>query len=324
MKVKALLTVPGCKVEPYFGDDVSFQPIVLDDVDGFEAELSAVTNWRSPGVTADRAGVVALGVVDLVLRWPVFSAWLNIEINGQEARQSRDVSRWQSYELLETAIGGHRPARSVATISGDAQQRIEQLWRATMHAPLPILEHLLGPLALASSAATATNPYDRVMSLWSGLELLYPGMHDRKLIEAVVRRDASFADLEEPRGAKSCPQLLRYRNTLARDPWFRPWLRTAFQTKPSTGAERVEVATLIAYAIRCKIAHGQWARFRDDRRVEAGAAERWLWQLLEREMELRLMGARLVPIRAIERTLFGRLTRDHGTAPTSRDQQPAG
>jgi hypothetical protein len=313
MKIKALLTVPGCKVEPYFGGDVSFQPIVLDDVDGFEAELSAVTNWRSPGVTADRAGVVALGVVDLVLRWPVFSAWLNVEINGQEARQSRDVSRWQSYELLETAIGGHRPARSVATISVDAQQRMEQLWRATMHAPLPSLEHLLGPLALASSTASATNPFDRVMSLWNGLELLYPRMSERKRIEAIVGRDPSFASVEEPRGAKACPLLLRYRTTLARDPWIHPALRMSLQARPSTAAKRVEVATLVAYAIRCKIAHGQWARIRDDRRVEAGAAERWLWQLVEREIELRLTGGRLTPIRAIERTRFGNLSR-----PTQR------
>lgn len=324
MKIKALLTVPGCKVEPYVGEDVSFQPIVLDDVDAFEAEMSAVTNWRSLGLTADRAGVVALGVIDIVLRWPLFHVWLSVETNGQQVRESRNVSRWQPYEWLETSLAGYRPPRSVVTISNNAQRRIEQLWRATMHAPPSILEHLLGPLALASSAASATNPYDRVVSLWSGLELLYPGMGEMKRIEAILTRDPSFADVEDPRGAKHCRQLLSYRSDLARDLWLHRPVRAALQTTPSRASERVEVATFVAYAIRCKIVHGQWARTRDARRLEAGAAERWLWQLLEREMELRLMGARLVPIRAIEGTLFGRLTRDHGPAPTSRDQQPAG
>jgi hypothetical protein len=307
VRIKALLTAPGCKVEPYLGDGVSFQPIALNDIDGFEAEMSAVTNWGLLGVTTDRAGVVALGVVDLVLRWPLFNVWLTVEIDGQEVQHSRTISGWQSYEWLETSLGGYRPPRAVATISEDAQRRIEQLWHATIHAPLPILEHLLGPLALASSSASATNPFDRVMWLWSGLELLYPS--ERKRIEAIVARDPSFADVEEPRGAKTCAQLLRYRDTMSHDSWLRPGLRAALQRRPSTAAERVEVATLVAYAIRCKIAHGQWARIRDDRRTEAGAAERWLWQILEREIELRLMGTRLAPIRAIERARFGNLSR---------------
>jgi hypothetical protein len=308
MKIKALLTVPGCKVEPYVGEDVSFQPIILNDVDGFEAQMCAVTNW-APGVTADRAGVVALGVVDLVLRWPLGNVWLSLETNGQKVSQSRDVSGWQPYEWLETPLAGLRPPGSVATISNDAQRRIEQLWRAAMDAPAPILDHLLGPLALASSAATATNPYDRVMSLWSALELLYPGMHDMERIEAILTRDPLFADVEDARGAKHCRQLLSYRSDLAHDPWFHRPVRAALQTEPSKASERVELSTVVAYAIRCKIVHGQWARTRNDRRIEAGAAERWLWQLLEREIELRLTGDRLAPIRAIASTMFGNLSR---------------
>jgi hypothetical protein len=312
VRIRLLLTVPGCKVEPYNGEDASMQPTVLDDVDGFEAEMSAVTRWRSLGVAADRVGVVAVGILDLVLRWPFADVWLTVEINDQDVQQSRKIPGWQSYEWVETLIGGFRAPRSVATISADAQRRIEQLWRASIRAPLPILEHLLGPLALASSAASATNSFDRVMWLWSALELLYPRMSETKRIEAIVKRDASFGNVEEPRGAKTCAQLLRYRNTFARDSWIRSGLQAALQRKPSTAAERVELATLVAYAIRCKIAHGQWARVRDDRRAEAGAAERWLWQILEREVELRLTGRRLDPIRAIERTRFGNLSRETG------------
>lgn len=193
----------------------------------------------------------------------------------------------------------------MATISEGAQQRIEQLWCTAIKAPPLTLELLPGPLALASSAASATNPYDRVMSLWSGLELLYPGMSERKRIDALVTRDPSFAEVEDLRGAKHCRQLLRYRSKLAHDSWLRPGVRAFLQAKPSRAADRVEVAAVVAYAIRCKIVHGQWARTRDDRRIEARAAERWLWQLLEREIELRLTGARLSPIRAIGWTQFG-------------------
>jgi hypothetical protein len=307
-RIKALLTVPGCKVEPYVGEDVSFQPIILNDVDGFEAEMCAVTDWP-PGVTADRAGVVALGVVDLVLRWPLGRIWLSLENNGQEVSQAPDISRWEPYEWLETLMAGYRPPGSVATISNDAQRRIGQLWRAAMDAPAPILDLLLGPFALASSAANATNPYDRVMSLWSGIELLYPVKGEMNRLETILTRDPSFADVEDPRGAKHCGQLLSYRSELARDQWLHAPVRAALQTEPSTAFERVKVATVVAYAIRCKIVHGQWARTRNDRRIEAGAAERWLWQLIEREVECRLTGGRLPPIRAITSTLFGNLSR---------------
>lgn len=69
--------------------------------------------------------------------------------------------------------------------------------------------------------------------------------------------------------------------------------------------QRVRVATLAAYAIRSKIVHGQWARNRDDRRAEADAAEQWLWQLVEREVEIRLTDMRLDPIQAHGLRRFG-------------------
>jgi hypothetical protein len=147
------------------------------------------------------------------------------------------------------------------------------------------------------------------MSLWSGIELLYPVKGDLNKIEAILTRDPSFADVEDPRGAKHCGQLFSYRSELAQDQWLHRPVRAALQTEPATALERVKVATVVAYAIRCKIVHGQWARTRNDRRIEAGAAERWLWQLIEREIELRLTRGRLAPIRAITSTLFGNLSR---------------
>jgi hypothetical protein len=67
-------------------------------------------------------------------------------------------------------------------------------------------------------------------------------------------------------------------------------------------SHRGRVATVAAYAVRSLIVHGQWARFRVDRRREAGAAEAWLWQILEREIELRIAGRRLHPIQVVGST----------------------
>ena len=307
-RIEALLTVPGCKVEPYVGEDVTFQPIILNDVDGFEAEMVAMADWP-PRVMADRVGVVALGVVDLVLRWPLGNVWLGLEVNGQQVSQSRDISQWQPYEWLETSLAGFRPPASVATISADAQCRIELLWRAALRATAPIQDLILGPLALVSSAAAATNPYDRVMLLWSTLELLHPAKREMARIEAILTTDALIAGVQDARADKHCMQLLSYRSDLAGDTWFHRSVRAALATEPSNSSERAEVATIMAYAIRCKIVHGQWARTRNDRRIEAGAAERWLWQLVEGEIEVRLTGNRLVPIRAFTSTLFGNLSR---------------
>jgi hypothetical protein len=293
------------------GKYVSFQPVIVQDhVDGFEAHASAMTNWRSPDGATDRAGVVALGVMDLVLQWPLSDVHLTIEIDGKAARRSRDISGWQPYEWIPVFRWGGSLTRSVATLSNDALRRIEQLWCASVRAPLATLDSLLGPLAQVSSAATATNPYDRIMPLWSGLELMYPRgpkerMTELQRIDAIAGRDPSSAQVEEARASKLIQQLLGYRSSLARDAWLHRPIRTVLQAKPSDAAERVRAVTVVAYAIRCKIVHGQWARTRDDRRLEAGAAERWLWQLMEREIELRLTGNRLDSIRAIGQKRFG-------------------
>ncbi|MGD0862762.1 MAG: hypothetical protein ABSA21_08355 [Candidatus Limnocylindrales bacterium] len=306
MKVLVRVIAPGCKVEPYIGQHLSVQPVIVQEhVDGFEAELSAVTNWRSLSLAADRAGVLALGVIDLVLRWPLSDVHLRIELDGKAAQKPRDISRWQPYEWVPVFSWGGSLTPTVATVSDNGLCRIERLWCASISAPLTSLDALLGPLAEASSAAEATNPYDRVRALWSALELLYPRMGELRRIDAILGQSPSFAQVEEARGSKPYRRLLGYRGRLARDPWLYLPVRSALLTEPSTAIERVRVATVVSYAIRCKIAHGQWARNRDDRRLEAGAAERWLWQLLEREVEIRLAGSRLDPIRALGTIRFG-------------------
>lgn len=310
MRVIVRVAAPGGKVQPYDGDRLLCRPVHYEDengsqVDGFAVQATATTKWRSRNLATDRAGVVALGIIDLVLRWPFSDVDLSIEINGEAARRTRNISGWQPYEWLQVFNWrGHLPT-GVATLSAEAFGRIEKLWCSAVGAHPATLEHVLGALAQASSAAAATHSFDRVVPLWSGLELLHPRMGDLKRISAIVGTDSSFAQVEEARGSKVCQQLLSYRSGLARDPWVHPPYRTALSAKPSTAQERVRVATIVAYVIRSKLAHGQWARVRDDRRPEAGAAERWLWQLLEREVEIRLTGSRLEAIRAIGQSNFG-------------------
>jgi hypothetical protein len=55
----------------------------------------------------------------------------------------------------------------------------------------------------------------------------------------------------------------------------------------------MRVGTIVAYAARSAVVHGHWARMTEQRRPLILAAEKWLWNMLERELELRLIGHRL-------------------------------
>lgn len=98
-------------------------------------------------------------------------------------------------------------------------------------------------------------------------------------------------------GRATCARLLKFRALLAKDPWLHAPIRSRLATRPNGAQQRVEAATFMAYAIRSLIVHGQWARAREAHRREARAAESWLWQLVEREIELRLVSSRLEPVK---------------------------
>ncbi len=57
------------------------------------------------------------------------------------------------------------------------------------------------------------------------------------------------------------------------------------------------MATVVAYAARSAVVHGHWARFPDSRRPHARAAEEWLWNVVEREIERTLVATRLPQVR---------------------------
>jgi len=307
MEVLVRLLAPGLRVDARDGHSVGFRTVAFEDpagrsVDGLEVKARATVRWRSRRTAGDRAGVLALGILDLVLRWPTSSTDVTVWLNGQQVRSGQDITNWQAYEWVSVLSWGALP-NATASITPDAVGRFETLWAAAVTSS-GRTDELLGPLALASSAASASHPYDRVQSLWSALELLYPRGGDLKRIDLITMGSPSFADDEGGRSPDLCGRLLRYRARMASDPWLYEKVRSALSRKPLTRLDRVRSATVVCYAVRCKIVHGEWARSRNGHRTEARAAEQWLWQLLEREVEVRLMGARLNPIVAMGRASF--------------------
>jgi hypothetical protein len=178
---------------------------------------------------------------------------------------------------------------------------MELLWSFAMRLPARELDRLIGPLSQGSSAASARHPFDRVPPLWSAIELMYPGGKDLDRIDRILA-DPAFPPVEAAHWTKEARRILTYRARLARDPWLHSPIRQHLLASPTNDFDRMHVATVAAYAVRSVIVHGHWARFRDDRRLEAGAAAAWLWQILEREMELRVVGRRLDPIRVVGST----------------------
>ena len=299
MRLRVEILAPGFVIEPWTGKAARFERATFRDtagweVAGFRAELSAQSRSHSGDRTYDRAVVVAQALLDLTLRWPLAEPQVRLFVDERAVRRSRDISRLQHYEIGAILGGGPNLPRTQFTISSDIPPRIELLWSCAMAQTVRALDRLLGPLSQASAAAAARHPFDRVTGLWAALELLHAtARSDLARIDRMATLDPASADAEVARAGPALQRLLAFRRQLARDPWIHESIRRRLEPTPRTGADRVVVATVLAYAVRSKIVHGQWARYRDDRRLEAGAAEKWLWQLLEREVELRLVGRRL-------------------------------
>jgi hypothetical protein len=302
VKVNVHVIGPGYKVQAQTEAISSFRPIRFRDVegqeiDGAEINIDAAPRWRSERLTRDRAGVVSSGVMDLVLRWPAPGVQAEVTVSGRRPpARSYHIAELATYELGDLLGGGPALPRSVLTIGTDLMVRMDELWAAAFALSSTSIDAILGGLVQASSAAAASHPFDRVMPIWTGLELLHPAMKDLTRIDRITRADSTFAKAEWQRGSGACRVLLRHRPALLRDPWLYAAVKLRLSNPPKTTQERVEVATVVAYAIRSLIVHGRWARAREDRRAEARAAESWLWQLLEREIEHRLVGSRLPPI----------------------------
>jgi hypothetical protein len=293
------ILAPGFVVKPWTGKGARFERATFRDpagrqVEGFKAELSAQSRIGSGDLAYDRAVVVAQALLDLTLRWPLAEPQIRVFVDEMPVRRSRDISKLQHYEIGAILGGAPGLPRTQFTISPDVPPRIELLWSCAMVQNVRALDRLVGPLSQASAAAAARHPFDRVTGLWAALELLYASARsDLARIDQMAALDPASAGAEVARAGPALKRLLSFRRQLAKDTWIRESVRRRLEPTPRSGADRAVVATVVAYAVRSKIVHGQWARYRDDRRLEAGAAENWLWQLLEREVELRLVGRRL-------------------------------
>lgn len=305
MRLKVGILAPGLVLEPWAGTSTKFQSATFRGPDGhavhgFIAELTAKVGRDSRESVSERAVVVAQAVLDLLLRWPLTEPQITVTIGDKRVRRTQDISRLQPYEMGVILVGGPGLQRAQLSVGPDTPQRIGLLWSCTMGLPVTELDRLLGPLAQVSVAATAQHPFDRVVPLWSAIELLYPAPRkDLSRIDAILSSDPALAAVEATRGRPVLARLLRFRRKFAHDPWLHERVRLRLQSSPKSAADRVATATVLAYAIRSKIVHGQWARSRNERRLEAGAAEGWLWQLVEREVEMRLAGKRLDVVRTV-------------------------
>jgi hypothetical protein len=311
MRVQVLVLAPGLQAEPYQASVSTFHKVRFRDRAGVElmglgVEIDARPHyWRSSRLVIERVDVLLGGILDLRLRWPMPGTSVQVKVDGAATpTRAHHIDELAPYELADI-LGGLPPLpRSILSVSRDELVRIDLLWSAGLATCKQSLEELLGPLTQASTAAAATHPYDRVTPLWSALELLTPDISgDLRRIDALLSQPG-FADDEGARGASVIDALLLHRPALAADSWLYPPVRARLARPPTTAAERVATATVAAYAIRSKVVHGQWARARDTRRSEARAAEAWLWQLLEREIEHRLVGGRLPFVRSATSAAF--------------------
>jgi hypothetical protein len=306
MHVVVEVIAPGFVIDSWSRGAATFDKATFKDpsgwkVEGFVARLSARPRGRASTTAVDRIVVVAEGILDLLLRWPLAEPQIRVTVDGKPIRRSRNISRLQPYEIGAILAGNPHLPRTVLGLKQEALERIELLWSLATRLPVKELDRLLGPLSQGSSAASARHPFDRVPPLWSALELMYPGGKDLDRIDRILA-DPAFPSVEAAHWTKEARRILSYRARLARDPWLHPPVRQHLLASPTNDGDRVRVATVAAYAVRSMIVHGQWARFRDDRRLEAGAAAAWFWQILEREMELRLAGRRLDPIPVVGST----------------------
>jgi hypothetical protein len=194
--------------------------------------------------------------------------------------------------------------RTVLALDPAMCERLIDIASRAFAAPLTTVDSLLGCFAQASAAAGGAHPFDRVAPLWSGLELMYPGEKDLQRIDT-TGLDPSFASVEWPRGQGICAQLLAFRRQLAHDSWLYQAVRKRLQARPRSRQQKLVVATVLAYAIRSLIVHGRWARANPEHRVAARAAEAWLWQMLERSIEDRVVGTRLPYVRSPATALYG-------------------
>ena len=94
MRVVVEILAPGFALEPWTGTATKFETATFRDpggwdVQGFRAELAAKLSRSSPQRVADRAVVIAQGLLDLILRWPLAEPQIRATVDGKGIGRSR-------------------------------------------------------------------------------------------------------------------------------------------------------------------------------------------------------------------------------------------
>lgn len=154
----------------------------------------------------------------------------------------------------------------------------------------------------ASRAAASTNATDRLSAIWAAFDVLMPaGQSDISRIGKYVggiARSAAAGD-EVRRGSAAISGLLAHARRLRRDQWLRDGLRKRLVAGSRSHHRRLEVAALSAYAVRSLVVHGQWGYLQDADRIPTHHAAQLTWQMVERAIEMELLGGRQDAIQAI-------------------------
>lgn len=104
MHVAVEMVAPGFATESWSRGAATFDKVMFEDpsgwkVKGFVARLSARPRGRTSNITVDRFVVIAQGIVDLLLRWPLAESQIRVTLNGKPIGRSRNISRLQPYEI---------------------------------------------------------------------------------------------------------------------------------------------------------------------------------------------------------------------------------
>jgi hypothetical protein len=258
------------------------------------AEFETNTSWKDTLVSHDRAEVIVSGLVDFVIRWPMVRQ-MAIWTAGRTRSNSIPIDELAPYELGDILGGGAPIPNYVVTLTQAALERIDQLAIAAFNAPVSRLGPVMPALAQVSVAVDGRRPFDRIGPLWSALTLAQPAGSDLAFATVFVR-GSQFVAAERER-TNAWRALFLSRSLVRRDRWFHARIREALTGRTRSVERQMQMATVFAYAFRSAIAHGHWSAI-PERRAHALACEEWLWNLVERALEQRLLGTRLPRVRA--------------------------
>ena len=297
MQCEIRLLAPGFATsKPYLGEAISVDPRGFRDTSGYEVrgiEVRATfqTRWRTR-TPLERASTLALGAFDLMMRWPNDAAQYSFAVNGErQDPPGHHIDDLAAYEIGEILGGRVTLPGSIRTASDGEIARIDELIAAVVAKRARDVDRLLGPFAQISVAAAAKRPADRLGPLWSAFTLLRPHARSDSMRLRAFNSEPNLRD--ERMRETGWRQLAAARTTITEDDWFAAGIRSLLAERPRSSLRQLQAATVIAYAARSAIAHGHWARVSAAPLRALKDAESWLWNLVEREIELTLFRVRL-------------------------------